>query len=252
MSNTKKIKYFSFAVILSAALAAACSRSTPPSASTTATATNTSVADSAIELEIVQPTVIEGAIKATGKVLVMENKTATIGPVHEGRIVNLYAGQGTVVRKGERLAELESADIDEAEADYLKALSDLENANRTSRAEVKFAQATYDRTKLLVQREITPAKNLEQAEHDLDVANANGTNSVESAKVAVANARRHLLILGLTDAGVDSLAKRSNLGASVFPLLAPISGTIIERNGTIGATVGTDANLFKIIDLSSV
>jgi len=252
MFNSSKLKYLSFAIILAAALSAACSRSAPSPAATTVSAANTSAADSAVEVEIVQPTNIEGAIKATGKVLVMENKTATIGPVHEGRIVNLYAGQGAVVRKGQRLAELESADIDEAEADYLKALSDLENANRTSTAEVKFAQATYDRTKLLVQREITPAKNLEQAEHDLDVAKANGINAVESAKVAVSNARRHLLILGLTDAAIDSLAKKSNLGASVFPLLSPISGTVVERNGTIGATVGTDANLFKIIDLSSV
>ena len=252
MFNSSKLKYLSFAIILAAALSAACSRSAPSPAATTVSAANTSAADSAVEVEIVQPTNIEGAIKATGKVLVMENKTATIGPVHEGRIVNLYVGQGAVVHKGQRLAELESADIDEAEADYLKALSDLENANRTSTAEVKFAQATYDRTKLLVQREITPAKNLEQAEHDLDVAKANGINAVESAKVAVSNARRHLLILGLTDAAIDSLAKKSNLGASVFPLLAPISGTVVERNGTIGATVGTDANLFKIIDLSSV
>src|SRR5262249_52954748 len=159
-------------------------------------------------------TAIESSIKATGKVLVTEDRTAVIGPVHEGRIIKLYAGQGSVVRKGERIAELESADIDQAEADYLKALSDLENPNRTSTAEVKFAQATYDRTKLLVQREITPAKNLEQAEHDLNVAKANGTNSVESAKVAVANARRHLLILGLTDAAIDGLAKKSNLSAS--------------------------------------
>jgi len=252
MFNSSKLKYLSFAIILAAALSAACSRSAPSPAATTVSAANSSPADSTIEVEIVQPTNIEGAIKATGKVLVMENKTATIGPVHEGRIVNLYVGQGAVVHKGQRLAELESADIDEAEADYLKALSDLENANRTSTAEVKFAQATYDRTKLLVQREITPAKNLEQAEHDLDVAKANGTNAVESAKVAVSNARRHLLILGLTDAAIDSLAKKSNLGASVFPLLAPISGTVVERNGTIGATVDTDANLFKIIDLSSV
>jgi len=252
MFNSPKLKYLSFAIILAAALSSACSRSAPSPAATTVSAANSSAADSTIEVEIVQPTNIEGAIKATGKILVMENKTATIGPVHEGRIVNLYVGQGAVVHKGQRLAELESADIDEAEADYLKAISDLENANRTSTAEVKFAQATYDRTKLLVQREITPAKNLEQAEHDLDVAKANGTNAVESAKVAVSNARRHLLILGLTDAAIDSLAKKSNLGASDFPLLSPISGTVVERNGTIGATVGTDANLFKIIDLSSV
>ena len=252
MFNSPKVRYLSFAITLAAALSAACSRSGPSPAATTVSAANSSAADSTIEVEIVQPTNIEGAIKATGKVLVMENKTATIGPVHEGRIVNLYAGQGSVVRKGQRLAELESADIDEAEADYLKALSDLANAERTSAAEVKFQQATYDRTKLLVEKEITPAKNLQQAEHDLDVAKANQTSSVESAKVAVSNARRHLQILGMTDAAIDSLAKKSNVGPSVFPLNSPISGTVVERNGTIGATVGSDANLFKIIDLSRV
>ncbi|HSE24224.1 MAG TPA: efflux RND transporter periplasmic adaptor subunit, partial [Pyrinomonadaceae bacterium] len=42
-----------------------------------------------------------------------------------------------------------------------------------------------------------------------------------------------------------------NLSA-VFSLNSPISGIVIERNGTIGATVGSDANVFKIIDISRV
>ena len=166
--------------------------------------------------------------------------------------MKLFAGQGSAVRKGQRLASLVSADIDEAEAEYLKALADLENANRTSAAEVKFNQANYDRNKLLFDKEITARKNLQQAEHDLELAKATAANATASAKVAVSNARRHLLILGLSDSAIDSLAKKQNLGSSVFALTAPISGVVVERNGSIGATVGTDANLFKIIDLSSV
>jgi membrane fusion protein, heavy metal efflux system len=214
-------------------------------------AASSSAQSSAIEIEIVSPQEIAGSIAATGKVLVMEDRVANIGPVHEGRLVNLYAGQGSVVKKGQKLADLESADIDQAEADYLKALADYENATRTSAAEVKFAQATYDRTKMLYEKTITAGKNLQQAEHDLEVAKAAATSSIAGAKVAVANARRHLLILGMTDSAIDALANKSNL-ASVFSLTAPISGIVIERNATIGATVGTDANLFKIIDLSSV
>jgi len=38
----------------------------------------------------------------------------------------------------------------------------------------------------------------------------------------------------------------------VFSLTAPIAGIVIERNATIGATVGSDANVFKIIDISRV
>src|SRR5215470_16007670 len=180
------------------AICGGCSKSTPPAANTSAAVVTPPTGQSqGIEVEIVTPQAIAGTVSATGKILVTEDHMASIGPVHEGRIVRLYAGEGTVVKKGQKLADLESADIDEAQADYLKALSDLENANRTSAAEVKFAQATYDRTKLLVQKEITPAKNLQQAEHDLDVAKANGTNAIASAKVAVQNARRHLEILGM-------------------------------------------------------
>jgi len=214
--------------------------------------TSQSEQNSGIEVEIITPQAIEGAISATGKILVTEDRTASIGPVHEGRIVNLYAGQGSVVKKGQKLADLESADIDQAEADYLKALADLENANRTSAAEVKFAQATYDRTKLLYEKQITAGKNLQQAEHDLEVAKATAANSVASAKVALSNARRHLLILGLKDSAIESLARKQNLASSRFSLAAPISGIVVERNATLGATVGSDANLFKIIDLSSV
>lgn len=211
-----------------------------------------SAQSSGIEFEIVAPNAIAGSITATGKILVTEDRMASIGPVHEGRIVNLYAGQGDVVRKGQKLADLESADVDQAEADYLKALADLENAKRTSAAEVKFAQATYDRTKLLFEKSITAGKNLQQAEHDLEVAKTAAVTSVSSANVEVSNARRHLLILGLKDATINALASRPNLASSVFSLSAPISGVVVERNGTIGATVGSDANLFKIIDLSSV
>ena len=239
--------------LLTAAICAGCSKSASPNTSANTPAANSPSAQNAgIELEIVTQQPIEGAITATGKISVTEDRTATIGPVHVGRIKNLYAGQGSLVRKGQKLADLESADIDEAEADYLKALADLENANRSSAAEVKFNQATYDRTKLLVEKEISPAKNLQQAEHDLEVSKSTAANAISSAKVALSNARRHLLILGLNDATIDSLAKKQSLGSSIFSLNSPISGVVVERNATIGATVGSDANLFKIIDLSSV
>ena len=36
------------------------------------------------------------------------------------------------------------------------------------------------------------------------------------------------------------------------PCKSPIDGIVVERNASLGATVGTDANLFKIIDISRV
>ena len=214
-------------------------------------ATSESAQSHAIEMEIVAPQSIAGTIVATGKILVPEDRMANIGPVHEGRLVRLYAGQGSIVRKGQKLADLESADIDQAEADYLKALADSENARRTSLAEVKFAQATYDRTKMLYEKSITAGKNVEAAEHDLEMAKASAASTVAQAKAALTSTRRHLLILGLKASDIDALASKASL-AAVFSLTSPISGIVIERNGTIGGTVGSDANVFKIIDISSV
>ena len=50
---------------------------------------------------------------------------------------------------------------------------------------------------------------------------------------------------------MNSLANKSDF-AAVFSLTSPISGTVVERNATVGATVGSDANVFKIVDISSV
>ena len=254
MVYPRRIATFLIPALLIVVMCGGCRRAAdaPVNASSPKTSATPESAEShAIETETVAPQPIAGTIHATGKILVTEDRVALIGPVHEGRLVRLYAGQGSNVKKGQKLADLESADIDQAEADYLKALADAENARRTSAAEVKNAQATYDRTKLLFEKTITAGKNLQAAEHDLEVAKANAASSVAGTKAALTAARRHLLILGLTDSDVDALASKPSL-AAVFSLIAPIAGIVVERNATIGATVGSDANLFKIIDLSRV
>jgi membrane fusion protein, heavy metal efflux system len=238
--------------LLSATVLIGCNKKPPATpAAANNSATPAPAQNSAIVTEIVAPQTIAGVIPATGKILVPENGVAVIGPVNAGRIVRLYAGQGTRVKKGQKLAELESADIDQAEADYLKALADYQNALRSSAAEIKLAQESYDRNKQLYEQKITAGKNLQSAEHDLEVAKAAGENSVNGTKAALVAARRKLLLLGLNDATIDALAKKTDLAAT-FSLNAPIDGIVVERNATVGASVGTDANLFKIIDLSRV
>jgi len=250
MIYRKTLQTLFLATLLGAIVQSGCKQSPPPNSSS-ANSSPTPVQNSAIETEIVTSQSMAGVIAATGKILVPEDRVAVIGPVNQGRIVRLYAGQGTRVRKGQKLADLESSDIDQAEADYLKALADHENAIRSSTAEVKLAQANYDRAKLLFEQKITAGKNVQAAEHDLEVAKAAGENSVTGTKAALTAARRHLLILGINDATIDSLPKRTDL-AAVFSLNSPIDGIVVERNATVGASVGTDANLFKIIDLSRV
>ena len=255
MFKRKKVNALLFSLFLVVMVSQGCNRAATTPAKASGPPPNAAPSDSApshaIERETVTPQPIAGVILATGKVLVPEDRMANIGPVHEGRLVRLFAGQGSNVKKGQKLADLESADIDQAEADYLKALADYDNARRSSAAEVKFAQATYDRTKMLYEKTITAGKNLQAAEHDLELAKATAASNLAGTTAALTSARRHLLILGLKESEIDGLAHNSSLSA-VFSLTSPISGVVIERNGTIGATVGSDANVFKIIDISRV
>ena len=154
----RKILLNLFILLLTIATFGACKKSAETTSSSAAQKTDQVAQSQTIETETVALQPIAGVIPATGKILVPEDRMANIGPVHEGRIVRLYAGQGSNVKKGQKLADLESADIDEAEADYLKALADSENARNTSAAEVKLAQATYDRTKMLFEKTITLEK----------------------------------------------------------------------------------------------
>jgi len=234
-------------------LASACGKAADPQGTQTQEARNTTASSQTqgVETETVLPVEMAATILATGTVLVPENRIAVIGPVHEGRIVHLYAGQGSRVRKGEKLADLESADIDEAKSEYLKALADSENARRTTAAEIKLAQSSFERTKLLYEKTIAAQKTFQAAEHDLEVARAAGESSVASTNAALAAAKRKLLILGLTRSEVDRLKGDQDLGA-LFSLTSPIEGIVVERSATVGATVGSDSNLFKIIDSSSV
>lgn len=254
MLLTRNVNLMMRAAIASMILCAACNKA-PDTRSTAAASqanANAQVSQNrAIETEVVTPQMIAGAVRATGKILVSEDRVAAIGPVHEGRLVRLYAGQGSVVRKGQKLADLQSADLDEAEADYLKAVADSENARRTSEAELRLAQQTYDRTKMLYEKTIAAGKALQSAEHDLQVAKATADSSIASTKAALTSARHRLLILGLTEGDIKALATKPDF-AAVFSLTSPISGIVVERNATVGATVGSDANVFKIVDISSV
>src|SRR4051794_33158285 len=105
MVYRKIIQALSILPLSAALIFQSCNRTT--NAPTTAaspspnTAATTSDAAHAIEMEIVTPQSIAGTIVATGKILVPEDRMANIGPVHEGRLVRLYAGQGSVVRKGQ-------------------------------------------------------------------------------------------------------------------------------------------------------
>ena len=88
-----------FILLLTIATFGACKKSAETASNSPAQKTEQVSQSQTIETETVALAPIAAFIPATGKILVPEDRMANIGPVHEGRIVRLYAGQGSVVRK---------------------------------------------------------------------------------------------------------------------------------------------------------
>ncbi len=73
----------------------------------------------ATETEIIAP------IEATGRVTINEDLTARVGSLFSGRILEVHAKVGDVVRKGQVLAKMHTHEVHEAEAEWFKAQAEL-------------------------------------------------------------------------------------------------------------------------------
>lgn len=78
-----------------------------------------------------------------------------------------------------------------------------------------------------------------------------GTTDADGAYTLMMAARRRLELLGARSEMIDSLA-RGGAPASLLPLPAPFSGSILETTTLAGAAVETGTPVFKIVDLSVV
>ena len=60
------------------------------------------------------------------------------------------------------------------------------------------------------------------------------------------------MALGLTQAAVDALSVAAPESLPRYEIRAPIGGTVVERDMTVGEAVPADRNIFVVADLSSV
>src|SRR5258707_4619991 len=109
------------APIISMTICAACNKAPDTRSTAAASQANANSQASqtrAIETEVVTPQLIAGAVRATGEILVSEDRVAAIGPVHEGRLVRVYALQCSGGRESRKLADRRSAELCASGTDY--------------------------------------------------------------------------------------------------------------------------------------
>jgi cobalt-zinc-cadmium efflux system membrane fusion protein len=171
-----------------------------------------------VELQTLAPS-SQAELIANGTITYDANRVSVIASRAEGRLVSVRADLGQAVRAGTVLAILESPEIGGVRGDLDRA-----------RATVEIARKNYDREKRLYEEQISPQKELLDAESTLRTAEADH-----------ASALTRLRALGAV----------SGEGAT-FGLATSVSGTVVERNASPGQTVGPSTNLFTVADLGHV
>jgi len=172
---------------------------------------------------------VGGEIKTTAVIEPDKTRIAHVSPRIPGRVSAVSAFLGDKVTKGEVLAELDSIELGQAKAEYLKAKADLE-----------VARANYSREERLYGREITSEKEYLDARGEF-----------LRAEAALNTSRETLRLLGLSESDVKAISWTERKSPpSLFPLKAPFDGTIIEQHTVLGELVAPENNAYTIADLT--
>ncbi|HEY9606388.1 MAG TPA: efflux RND transporter periplasmic adaptor subunit [Allocoleopsis sp.] len=245
-----------------------------------------------IKVEPVKRQRLAVGIKTTGQIETLPNKKVEVNTPITGTVVELLAKPGDKVSKGQPVAVLSSSELaqlrvesvqkraeadpslKQAQADLQLARANLERQRQIAAAEieqasteVKVAQEQYDRDQDLVRAGALPRRNmlessahlaegkakLTQATSRKEVLDAENKLKRAEADVEVAQSR-----IRLSDAGYK--ARLQQLGTianekGLVTVVAPISGTVSDREITPGETVTAEAGskpLMSIVNDSSV
>ncbi len=173
---------------------------------------------------------MERFISAPAKVTPVKNLEAFLGSIIDGRVHEIFVNQGDYVKKGQTLAKIVNFHIGEIKGEYLK-----------SKAEFEYTKENLERVKNLFEGNISSKKSflLAKAEHE----KAKGEFFAVSEKLAS---------IGLTGKNIIKMEEDENINLPTLDIKAPISGSIVERNITVGEYIESSKNLFRIIDISKL
>ena len=154
-----------------------------------------------------------------GKLAWDDDATVRVFTPFAGRVRRVLVDAGQVVARGAPLAEVESPDFGEAQADA-----------RTAESDLRLAESNRARLNELFEHGAAARKDVDAAEADFQRAQAQRA--------------RTLARLASCGAGADSVT-------GLFLLRSPIAGTVVERNLTPGQEIRPDQMLANAPQLFS-
>ncbi len=182
-----------------------------------------------ITVEPVEMTQYGDVLRLPGRVTLDEHRVARIGPSISGRVTDIKAFTGRHVSKGEVLAVLNSTELSNAQANYLKA-----------KTQWGLQKLTVDRARRLFNEGIISEATLREREAGLS-----------EAEVEIRALADQLGVMGMSQPAIQKLTATGQIN-SFTPITATLTGTIIERKISVGQIAEISDELFTVADLSQV
>jgi len=187
------------------------------------------VTRSGVTVEPIRRTAFRTYRTFPGVVRPNEHALANITTLVRGRVAEVHADLGEMVKANQLLAVLHSSDLGLAQSAYLKA-----------RARRHVAEQAYQRAQYLFQEKVIGQAEAQRREGEMI-----------SIRAEAQEAREGLRLLGMVDKEVKILERTQTIRSQV-PIVAPFAGRVIARDLTKGEVLETTHKLFAVADLSTV
>ncbi len=180
------------------------------------------------------------SLQVNGQIQAVPSQSAQISAPVTGRVLKVQIQPGQVVQKGQTLLVLDSPEIRElaVEAERTRTQAQVQVTQAQSR--VNLAQRTYERERELVDLKISPRKDFQVAQAELQQAQGDLVAARSLVKLSGALLATRLAQLG-----------RARADGQVA-LLAPFAGVATHQEVSVGEAVEPGKILFEIVNLNPV
>lgn len=208
-----------------------------------------------------------------GEVRANANLVTHVNAQISGRAQEVRASVGDHVHDGQVLVLIRSTDIEQAEADLLQNLAQIQADEKRdlmqidfdikeAEAALKLSTSAFARQDTLMQEKIAARAQYEEAKTQLQkdqitldaLKKKHDTTiqlSEEKMDLTRENTRQKLRLLGVPEGTIDKVMQSRQINPLV-PVVSPKDGVVTERSINVGELVDPGKPLFTIADLHSV
>ena len=179
-------------------------------------------------------------LRANGKIALADGKTWRLGVRTDGIVIEVYAGLGDFVKKGQILARFHADEVRDTRALRRTAVSELDRAKAVAAQAVR----NRDRAQRLLELRAGSIQQVEQMQEDLATAEA----AVRRAQIEIDRTADVLE----DDLRVPVEPRADDPLSDDVPIFAPADGYVIAKNVSPGKTVDRVMDTFVLGDLSTV